>query len=867
MLVHNQVESQAAGKPDKTALICSDRAFTYADLNRLADRVAVRLREYGVGPEVLVGLYAERSMEMVVGLLGILKAGGVYVPLDPLHPRDQTAFVLSDSQTSVLLTQEGLEDQIPRSEEGPWILRMDSGGSLNPAHSPNGLKKPRLEPAADPAAYVMYTSGSEGRPKGVVITHDNLRHYVQAMAQAMGVQPGDTYLHLASIAFASSARQLIMPLCQGATVVIATSEQRADPLAVMDLVKGHGVTLMDMVPPYWRRLNASLEPLDAGRRKTLLDNQLRFVNAHGDVLPPDVPKAWRDRFGSPASILNMYGQTETTGVVTTYLIPAQGMDGDNVPIGSPVASTPIYLLDEHLQPVRPGETGEICVGGPCVARGYLNRPELTVQRFLCDPFGSDSTARLYRTGDLGRQRADGALEMLGRMDRQIKINGLRIDVGGIEATLARHPLIREAAVVVCDRSNGDKRLAAYYTSTPEATVTEKELRDFLKGRFSSPSVPVALIRVATMPLTPNGKINRLALPKPDFSRDAASSAFVPPRDQLEQEIATVWEQALGIHPIGIDDNFVELGGDSLLAVDVVSEMPGRFNRQVTPASLFQKPTIREMARLLRGEDDHPLPRCIVPIQMGCSAAPLFCIHILGKGLGYFRPLARYLGSQWTLYGTAASMSDDPEAPHPRDIRALATYYLRAVQALQPQGPYHLIGFSFGGLVAFEMAQQLRAHGHSVGLLGLLDTNCPGKATWASTRQRALQHLSNLRRFGPKYVAIKIGWHAGSLWRELELALGRLRGSGPTVPKEADDELLQQQLRHEHKRVNRNYRMRVYPGKVTFFSAAHSTGPKVGWTRYAGEGLTRYDIPGDHLDILREPNVRILAQRLRESLDR
>jgi aspartate racemase len=866
MLVHNQVESQAAEKPEKIALICDGRALTYAELNRLADRVASRLRQHGVGPEVLVGLYAERSIEMVVGLFGILKAGGAYVPLDPRHPREQTSSILGDTQASVLLTQERFEREIPPSEDGPLVLCMDSGGSLGPKGSPKSAGQPATDVSPGHAAYVMYTSGSEGRPKGVVITHGNLRHYVRAMAQVMGVHSGDTYLHLASIAFASSARQLIMPLCQGATVVVATADQRTDPLAVLDLVKRHGVTLMDMVPPYWRRLNASLEPLDAGRRKTLLDNPLRFVNAHGDVLPPDVPKAWRDRFGSAASMLNMYGQTETTGVVTTYLIPAQGLDGNNVPIGCPVSCTPIYILDEHLEPVRPGETGEIYVGGPCVARGYLNRPELTIQRFLCDPFSSDSTARLYRTGDLGRLRADGAIEMLGRMDRQIKINGLRVDVGGIEATLARHPLIHEAAVVVCDRSNGDKRLAAYYTSTPGADIPEWELRGFLKEKLANPLIPVTLTRIGTMPLTPNGKIDRLALPKPDFSRGAARDAFVAPRDQLEREIAAVWEEALGICAIGIDDHFVELGGDSLLAVDIVSEIPARFNRQIAPATLFQKPTVREMARLLRGEDDHPLPRCIVPIQMGSSPVPLFCIHILGKGLRYFRPLARYLGSQWTLYGTSASLSDDPDAPHPRDIRALATYYLRAIQALQPQGPYHLVGFSFGGLVAFEMARQLRAQGHSVGLLGLLDTKCPGKASWASIRQQINRHLSNLRGSGPKYIAIKARWHLLSLWRELELAVRGARRPDTTGPQE-DDELLQLQLQHEHKRVNRNYRMQVYPGKVTFFSALQSTGPKVGWSHYAGGGLTVYDVPGDHLDILREPNVRILAQRLRESLDR
>ncbi len=866
MLVHTQVESRVCENPDKIALICDDQILTYAELNRLADHVAGRLAWHGVGPEVPVALYTERSIEMAVGLLGILKAGGAYVPLDPRHPTDQTAFILSDTRASILLTQERFGPEIPCSKEGPLVLCMDSDRSPCIDDSRSGPREPVAGSATDWPAYVMYTSGSEGRPKGVVITHGNLRHYVQAMAQAMQVRPGDIYLHLASIAFASSARQLIMPLCQGATVVIATSDQKGDPLALLDLVKRRGVTLMDMVPPYWRRLNASLESLDGGCRRSLLDNRLRFVNAHGDLLPPDVPKAWRDKFGSRASILNMYGQTECTGVVATYLVPAQGLDGDRVPIGSPVAGTPIYILDEHLRPVRPGETGEFFVGGPCVAKGYLNRPELTAQRFIRDPFSPDPAARLYRTGDLGRQRADGPLEMLGRMDRQIKINGIRVDVGGIEVAMTRHPLIREAAVVVCNRENGDRRLAAYYTSASATDPSDRELRSFLREQFPAPLIPSAIVKVTTMPLTPNGKIDRRALPQPDFSRGAISNTFVAPRDLLEQEIAAIWKHALGVSSIGIDDDFVELGGDSLLALDIVSEIPGRFSRQISPATLFQKATIREMARLLRGEDDHPLPRCIVPIQMGGSPVCLFCIHILGKGLRYFRPLARYLGSQWTLYGTSASLSDDPDAPHPRDIRALATYYLQAIQVLQPQGPYHLIGFSFGGLVAFEMAQQLRAQGHSVGLLGLLDTKCPGKASWASIRQRIARHFSNLRESGPKYIAIKAGWHLRSLWRELKLAVRGSRRPDTAGPQE-DDELLQLRLQHEHRRVNRNYRMQVYPGEVTFFSAMQSTSPKVGWRHYAGGGLTVYDIPGDHFGVLREPNVRMLAQRLRESLDR
>lgn len=460
-------EAQARRTPDQLAVSCRGRELTYAELNARADRLATHLRSKGVGPNTLVAISFERSLEMVLGIIGVLKAGGAYVPLDPAYPAERLAFMIADSQPAICLTQSHLVSRLPKFEVSTLLL--DSGSFET---SKGADESPRPQYGAGDLAYVIYTSGSTGKPKGVMITHGNLRHYVQSMQKATGVDASDVYLHTASISFSSSVRQLMLPLSVGASIVIATADEISDPIALFTTIKQRGVTVIDLVPSYWRSCIDALTMLPAKARTELLVNDVRLILSASEPLLSDVPRAWRLELKHQAQLINMLGQTETTGIVATH--PIEPTDQDRVsvvPLGQPINDVRIHLLDAQLQPVAHGEAGEICIGGPTVGCGYLNHPELTAEKFPCDPFADNADARLFRTGDLGKLGADGTLEFQGRIDNQAKIRGHRVEPGETESALLEHRGIREAAVIVSEEQPGNCRLVAYVAPHKIATPT------------------------------------------------------------------------------------------------------------------------------------------------------------------------------------------------------------------------------------------------------------------------------------------------------------------------------------------------------------------------------------------------------------
>jgi amino acid adenylation domain-containing protein/FkbM family methyltransferase len=452
---HDLFAAQAANQPLKLALVCQGRELTYGELNTRADRLANRLRARGVGANTLVALAAERSLEMVVAILGVLKAGGAYLPLDPAYPRERLDLMMADARPSLLLTQREFVDQFAE-DRGATLLIDELEVSLP------GVERWKTTATASDLAYVIYTSGSTGKPKGVLLTHGNISHYVTAMARTTGVTAADTYLHTASISFSSSVRQLLLPLSLGASVVIATKDEIRDPVELFTRIKQLGVTVIDIVPSYWRSCVDTLRSLSPATRGALLENDLRLVLSASEPLPANVPHAWRFELGHPAHLINMFGQTETTGIVAAYPVSphGEGMTGV-VPIGSGIDTVRIHLLNPELLPVADGEAGEICVGGPTIGLGYLNHPQLTAAKFPSDPFSLDPNARLYRTGDLGRWRADGTLEFHGRSDNQVKIRGHRVEPAEIESVLLAHPGVRETAVIARAEADGPSRLVAY----------------------------------------------------------------------------------------------------------------------------------------------------------------------------------------------------------------------------------------------------------------------------------------------------------------------------------------------------------------------------------------------------------------------
>jgi amino acid adenylation domain-containing protein len=571
---HHLFEEQARLHPEAAAVRCGDELLTYRELNVRANQLAARLRHMGVGPETRVGILVTRSAGVVVAVLAVMKAGGTFVPLDPAYPAEHVAFVLDDAKVAVVLTDESLAD----------ITGADGGQNPVSGASPSNL------------AYVLYTSGSTGKPKGVMITHANLSHYVHAMRATLGIGADDRYLHTASFAFSSSVRQLALPLSCGASVVLARSETIRDPQALFELITRERVSIIDLVPSHWRMCQQALAALSPDSRASLLTNQLRLVLSASEPLPSDLTKEWAVTFGHGARLINMFGQTETAGIVTTYPIPSGAAKSTRiVPIGRPIPNTQAYVLDPVRQPVPIGVWGELYIGGAGVGRGYLNDPELTAERFVPDPFNASAGARLYRTGDVVRYLPNGDLEFSGRVDQQMKVRGYRIEPGQIEAVVAQHPAWRESAVAT-EEGTGGKRLVAYVVRSAQLPASTRELRSFLKQKLPDYMIPSRIVELPALPRTPNGKVNWAALTAGavgDASLPSEAEEVVPPTS-IEETLTAIWADVLSMTRVSRDDNFFDVGGNSILAMQMITRANAAGLR-LTPKQLWTHQTVAELA--------------------------------------------------------------------------------------------------------------------------------------------------------------------------------------------------------------------------------------------------------------------------------
>jgi amino acid adenylation domain-containing protein len=581
---------QVDRNPNQVAVISEGAQLTYGELNAKANQLARALRNRGVGRESLVGICIDRSLDMVVGILGILKASAAYLPLDPDYPEERLVWLLNDSAVSLVVTKTSLLARLSTSKTD--VVLLDAEGEAIAGNSTENLDD---RPEPNDLAYVIYTSGSTGDPKGVMIEHAGLANYLLALQRELKLDHNDRYLHTASISFSSSRRQLLLPLSQGATVVIATSEQRKDPLALFGMIKQREVTVMDAVPSFWRNCTDVLASLDDEARGRLLDNRLRLMLSASEPLLSDIPQTWMHRFAHPARHVHMFGQTETAGIVCTYEIPRNQNDKVTAtPIGGPIANTEIHILDEHRQPVPLGTPGELYIGGAGVGRGYLNRPDVSAQKFIAHSLNGEPAKRLYRTGDFARLTTDGVIEFDGRQDGQVKVRGFRIGLGEIEATLARHPGIKNNAVVARADNNGTKTLIAYFVAR-ETIPSASELRTFLNMRLPDYMVPSTFVELAALPLTANGKIDKRALPEPGQTRPTLATAYEAPSSKTEKRLEKIWAGVLRVDTIGVDDDFFELGGHSLLAIQVMARINGQFKINVPLRTLFESSTIKRLA--------------------------------------------------------------------------------------------------------------------------------------------------------------------------------------------------------------------------------------------------------------------------------
>jgi amino acid adenylation domain-containing protein len=842
-------EEQAAKTPESIAVRAGDEVLTYAELNARANQLARYLREQGAGPEQKVGIAVERSVDMIVGLLGILKAGAGYVPLDPTYPKDRLAYMIEDAGISLIVTGNSFSDQWP---ERKWTeVNLDAVRDAIQAQAdenlPDGAK-------ADNLAYIIYTSGSTGRPKGVQIEHRSLVNFLCAMQEQIKIGQGDVLTAVTSISFDIAGLELYLPLVSGAQVVIASREEAASGALLCELLQASGTTIMQATPATWHML------LEAGWQN---ENGLTVL-VGGEAVSQELA----DKLTSTDAVVwNMYGPTETTIWSTMHRLEK----GAPVRIGRPIANTEVLVLDERLKPVPVGVPGELYIGGSGLARGYLNRPELNAEKFIRHPFQEEPNARLYRTGDQVRWHADGTLEFIGRLDNQIKLRGFRIELGEIESVLVKHPSVRRAVAMVREDVPGDKRLVAYLV--PEAEEPNAgELRSFLMESLPEYMVPSVYVTLKELPLTLNGKVDRRALPAPDGKR-TLTSQLVAPRDRLELELVQLWEELLGVRPIGVTDKFFDLGGHSLLTVRMMAEIKTRFGHDLPINAIFKGATIEQLARMLRQGGSADEPEVMVELQAPAvtSKKPLFLMHPAGGNVLCYVPLVNMLDPDQPVYGLQALPNVDGRQPF-EDYRARAKYYADEIRKVQPEGPYLLGGWCYGGVVAFAVANELKRQGQEVERLIMMDAVVPVYVPEEDEPPRAAMVES---------FAFNLEWDYTNNQKSLDDLLSmsdeehidyllELARKGNHLPPDSGREQIRTSLEMWIANLHLvwKYRADRFPGRLTLIEPeAGGLSDSKAWSLLAEDGVEVYKVSGNHYTMMRSPNLEQVAVELRSLLNK
>lgn len=868
--IHQLFEAQVESTPDAVAVVFGKEQLTYQQLNQQANQLAHYLQSLGVGPEVMVGLCAERSLEMIIALLAIVKAGGAYVPLDPMYPEERLTLMLEDAQVSVLLTQQHLIDRLPLCNAK--VVYLDSNVEAIAQHSQDN---PLSQTTPDNLAYVIYTSGSTGTPKGVTVLHRGVVRLVKD-TNYISISTKDVFLQLAPISFDASTFEIWGCLLNGAKLAIMPPQM----LSVHELgqaLKDYQVTIL------W---------LTAGLFHLMVDEcvedlkQVRQLLAGGDVLSvPHIQKLLQ--VSENLRLINGYGPTENTTFTCCYPVDKNTPINASIPIGLPISNTQTYILDKNLQPVPVGIPGELYIGGDGLARGYLNRPELTDEKFILHPIKNAKSERLYKTGDLARYLSDGNIEFLGRLDHQVKIRGFRIELGEIESMLGQHPAIQKNVAIAREDVPGNKLIVAYIVPKPGETIMSSEMHNFLKQKLPDYMLPSAFVILDSLPLNANGKVERKALPAPDKINFDIEKTFASAADSLQIQLTKIWENILGIHPIGITDNFFELGGHSLLAIRLFSQINKIFQKNLSTAILFQAPTIEQLANILRQQGCETSFSSLIPIQTKGTKLPFFYIHAVYGTLFHSRELLGNLDSDQPVYGLQARGLDGKQAPLHR-IEDMAAQYIKEIRTIQAQGPYFIGGWCVGGTIAFEMARQLQAQGEKVELLALFDCYPPQAKSSINLKP------SYFNKFNKRFQRLLIAWQdvfqrnsnqvlSLKPRQQLIYFLDRVNHRFNILFKEIIYKshlslrlplpvyLLDLAVRDANTQAQRAYTRKDYKGQVTLFWAMERPAAEDDqiemWKELAVGGIEIYQIPGSHDSIMSSPHVLALSEKLNHCLNR
>ncbi|MDQ6819898.1 MAG: amino acid adenylation domain-containing protein [Actinomycetota bacterium] len=836
--VHELVSDQARLTPDAAAVTFGDRELTYRELETRAQALAARLLELGVKRDVVVGIAAERSIEMAVAVLAVLKAGGAYGPIDPAYPADRVAFMLADSDAPVLLTQKDLLERLP--EHRARTICLDDPATFEPPD-----REVPAEPATpDQLAYVIYTSGSTGRPKGVAMGHGPLANLIAWQLESLRQPVAARTLQFASLSFDVAFQELFSTWCSGGTLVLIDEQTRRDPDALLRTLRDREIERLFV--PF-----VALQSLcEAAERAVAWLPALREVIAAGEQLKASTPVRRFFARHPGCVLLNHYGPSETH-VVSSYELPEPPDAWPALPpIGRPIAGAKVYILDEHREPVPIGVPGELYAGGACVARGYLKRPELTAERFLEDPFSGAAGARMYRTGDLGRHLPGGDIAFLGRADDQIKIRGFRVELGEVESIVASHPAVAEAVAAL--HHHGEvARLVAYVVPRDGVEVDPYELQAHARRVAPDYMVPQQIVVVGRIALTPSGKIDRRALPVPNGQ--VADVRRVPPHTELERALADIWRRLLGLEEVGVEDDFFELGGHSLLAVQLAHAVQDELGRTCTLPMVFRDPTIRALASELRAGGVDATEPAILQLARG-TGPNVICL----VGVHAYQELAEELAPDYSVFGVFLPVEQEIFSGRSRDraptIEQMAAWYVDTVRELQPHGPYFLVGFCFGGVLAYEVAQQLMRAGEEVGSLVMLDST-----------------LRSIMRRRPDRLATRLRRRAVTRSDVLPRSIQR-KWLGEEFVSETMR--LDRVRRRVYGRAMRRYHVRPYPARAVLVrpegSAAAYKGAGVdeswGWAEQIKQ-LELESVTGDHHSHLKQPHVHRLARIVRAHLER
>ena len=861
LLVQEAIAAQAVRTPAAIAVVAGAETLTYAELVHRANRLSRRLRHLGVGVESRVGIAVERSLALPVATLGVLGAGASYVPLDPAYPAERLAYMAADAGLAAVIVSEGLDEPARFAAYAPMAVPIallgTIEGELDSSPLPTGA-------AAENLAYTIYTSGSTGKPKGVELSHGALANFLASMIERPGLSASDVLVAVTSLSFDIAGLELYAPLWVGARTVIARQEEVMGGALLGELLARSGATLLQATPSGWRVLLGSGWPGDPNLKALV----------GGEALPPALASELR---GKVSALWNMYGPTETA-VWSAIDEVGEGP----ISIGRPIAATGLYVVDSYGGLLPSGVPGELWIGGGGVARGYHGRPDLTAERFLPDAWSGRPGARLYRTGDLARRLPDGRFECLGRIDTQVKVRGFRIELGEIESVLAAHPQVAQSVVVARAEAGAEPELVAYFVAKSEEAEPAAdapavaELRAHLKERLPDYMVPAWFVRLDALPTTPNGKVDRKALPDPARGARAGAGGEAP-GTEMERRVASIWGDVLHLSEggPGLDDDFFDLGGHSLVALKVQAQLERDLGLSVPLVLLFRHPTVRQLAAALEAkapkvESASGRSNVLVPIQPLGTRAPLFVLPPVGGTVYFYRALAQALGPDQPVWGLQAPGLEGDEQPI-ENLEAMAAFYLEAIAPVRKAGvPVHLAGASMGGLVAFEMARQLAGRGEPVGMAALLDTT-GGSATGSIDERAALLAMVHMLTEGRFRIPAEelLGLSPDE---QIDRVFAEAAARDISTEGVSRDRIARlRRVIEANLKARAGYREQPYAGNLLFCRAeirlpGEVDRPETFWFPLAQGGVEVFDVPGDHESMLQTPNVERLAEILARKLE-